>query len=156
MQSTVLIYTWICTITAIRLHLTVIPKSNLDFCFQELVPFFLAPGTGNLVGDQAVPENGGRDVNTILPGKFDWSFFVRRNPQDQLFYKRTGVFQVIGDRYPTIGWTLKLKQVFELWIYVSEPSSKQVVVNSPLRLSRQVCNGRQALLIFRGSEVGFG
>ena len=71
MQSTVLIYTWICTITAIRLRLTVIPMSNLDFCFQKLVPFLLAPGTGNLVGDQAVPENGGRDVNTILPGKFD-------------------------------------------------------------------------------------
>ena len=71
MQSTVLIYTWICTITAIRLRLTVIPKSYLDFCFQELVPFFLAPGTRNLVGDQAVPENGGRDVNTILPGEFD-------------------------------------------------------------------------------------
>ena len=56
------------------------PKSNSYFRFQESVPFFLAPGTGDLVCDQAIPENGGRDVNTILPGKFDWSFFFRCNP----------------------------------------------------------------------------
>ena len=126
MQSTVLIYTWICTITAIRLHLTVIPKSNLDFCFQELVPFFLAPGTGNLVGDQAVPENGGRDVNTILPGEFDWSFFVRHNLQDQLFLINVLVyFRSSVTATPPLGELLSLSKSLNCkYIYQSRRANK--------------------------------
>lgn len=38
---------------------------------EELRPFLLAPRAGDLTGNETIPEDGRRDVDTILSGEFD-------------------------------------------------------------------------------------
>jgi hypothetical protein len=38
---------------------------------EELHPILLDPGTGNLTGNKAIPQDSWRDMNAILSAKFD-------------------------------------------------------------------------------------
>ena len=38
---------------------------------QEIRPFLLAPGTGDLAGDEPVQQDGRRDMDAVLPAVLD-------------------------------------------------------------------------------------
>lgn len=42
-----------------------------DFLSEKLGPLLLAPGAGNFVRDETIEENGGRDVDAVLPAELD-------------------------------------------------------------------------------------